>query len=64
MTDTRTPGSTVTSRLGEVLRDSDGVRLEFVRHYATDAADVWSAVTDPDRLAQLQAQNPETGSAG
>ena len=41
---------TVTEQLGEVLRDADGVRLEFVRTYDAPAAEVWSAVTDPDRM--------------
>lgn len=42
---------TVTSPLGQVLRDEDGMRLEFVRAYADPIADVWSALTDPDRTA-------------
>ncbi|HSP37324.1 MAG TPA: SRPBCC domain-containing protein [Frankiaceae bacterium] len=41
---------TVTERLGEVLRDADGVRLEFVRTYDVPPTDVWSAVTDPERM--------------
>jgi uncharacterized protein YndB with AHSA1/START domain len=45
-----TTDSTITSRLGQVVRDLDGVRLEYVRTYAAPVDDVWSAVTDPDRL--------------
>jgi uncharacterized protein YndB with AHSA1/START domain len=40
----------VKEQLGEVVRDADGVRLEFVRTYDAPAADVWSAVTDPERM--------------
>lgn len=43
---------TVTSPLGQVLRDEDGMRLEFVRSYDDPVADVWSALTDPDRTAR------------
>ena len=43
---------TATSPLGQVLRDDQGLRLEFVRTYDTSAADVWSAVTDPERLGR------------
>ena len=41
---------TVTTELGEVLRDADGVRLQFVRTYDAPIADVWSAITDPERM--------------
>lgn len=44
--------SSAPSRLGQVLRDVDGVRLEFVRSYAAPVDEVWSAVTDPDRLGR------------
>lgn len=37
-------------QLGQVLRDTDGVRLEFVRTYDAPIADVWSALTDPERM--------------
>lgn len=43
---------TVTSPLGQVLRDEDGMRLEFVRSYDDPITDVWSALTDPDRTAR------------
>lgn len=43
---------TVTTPLGQVLRDDEGVRLEFVRTYDDPAADVWSALTEPDRTAR------------
>lgn len=43
---------TATSPLGQVLRDEQGLRLEFVRTYDSPAADVWSAVTDPERMAR------------
>lgn len=47
---------TVISPLGQLLRDEDGMRLEFVRTYDDPIADVWSALTD--RTA------PPGGSAG
>lgn len=43
---------TVTTPLGQVLRDEDGMRLEFVRSYRERVADVWSALTEPDRVAR------------
>lgn len=43
---------TVTSPLGQVLRDENGMRLEFVRSYDDPMTDVWSAMTDPDRTAR------------
>lgn len=42
----------VTSPLGQVLRDEDGMRLEFVRSYDDPITDVWSALTDPNRTAR------------
>lgn len=42
---------TVTSPLGAVLRDDEGMRLEFVRTYPDPIDRVWAAVTDPDELA-------------
>lgn len=43
---------TATTRLGQVLRDDAGVRLEFARTYDAPVGDVWSAITDPDRMAR------------
>jgi len=43
---------TVTTALGQVLRDEDGVRLEFIRSYDDPIEDVWSALTEPDRVAR------------
>lgn len=43
---------TVTSPLGQVLRDEEGMLLEFVRSYDDPITDVWSALTDPDRTAR------------
>lgn len=42
----------ITSPRGQVVRDNNGVRLEFVRTYEDPAADVWSALTDPERMAR------------
>ena len=41
---------TVTTPLGQVLRDDEGMRLEFRRVYDDSVADVWSALTEPDRM--------------
>lgn len=43
---------TVTTPLGRVLRDEDGMRLEFVRSYDAPVEDVWSALTEPDRVVR------------
>lgn len=43
---------TVTTPLGQVLRDDDGMRLEFVRTYDEPVEDVWSALTEPGRVAR------------
>jgi uncharacterized protein YndB with AHSA1/START domain len=43
---------TVTTPLGQVLRDDEGVRLEFVRTYEDPIEDVWSALTESDRVAR------------
>lgn len=43
---------TVTTPLGQVLRDDEGVRLEFVRDYDEPIEGVWSALTQPDRVAR------------
>lgn len=42
---------TITSPLGTVIRDDEGMRLEFVRTFPDPIDVVWSAVTDPDELA-------------
>jgi len=38
------------SRTGEVVQGPDGVTLVFEREWTNAPADVWSALTDPDRL--------------
>lgn len=56
---------TVNTPQGHVLRDVDGMRLEFVRTYDVGIADVWSALTDPDRLGRwfgTWSGEPATGS--
>lgn len=56
---------TVTTPLGQVLRDEDGMRLEFVRTYGNPVDDVWSALTEPDRVARWLGTwtgEPTTGS--
>jgi len=56
---------TVTTPLGQVLRDEDGMRLEFVRSYGDPVDDVWSALTESDRLARwfgTWSGDPATGS--
>ena len=35
-----------------MLRDVDGVRLEFTRTYDAPVEEVWSALTDPERTAR------------
>lgn len=55
---------TVTTPLGQVLRDADGLRLEFVRTYAAPVEDVWSALTEADRVARWYGRwtgDPTTG---
>ncbi|NHC46156.1 SRPBCC family protein [Motilibacter aurantiacus] len=42
--------TTATTPLGRVLRDRDGVRLQFVRTFDAPVEDVWSALTEPDRM--------------
>lgn len=52
-------------RLGEVLRDEDGVRVQFVRTFDAAPEEVWSAVTDPERSARWLGGwtgDPSTGS--
>ncbi len=43
---------TVTTPLGQVLRDGGGMRLECVRAYDDPIDRVWSALTEPDRVAR------------
>lgn len=43
---------TVTTPLGQVLRDDDGMRLQFTRTYNEPVEDVWAALTEPDRVAR------------
>ncbi len=43
---------TVTTPLGQVLRDQDGMLLEFVRAYDEAIDAVWSALTSPERVAR------------
>ncbi len=42
----------ITDRLGAVVREDGQVLLRFERHYDAPAAEVWSALTDPDRTAR------------
>lgn len=42
---------TITTPRGTVIRDDEGMRLEFVRIYPDPIDRVWRAVTDPDELA-------------
>lgn len=51
--------SELTQVLGRIEREGEAVAVVFDRHYATTAADVWDACTDPDRLARWFA--PVTG---
>jgi uncharacterized protein YndB with AHSA1/START domain len=37
--------------LGRVIRDADGLRLEFVRSFPDPIERVWEAITDPEELA-------------
>lgn len=43
---------TVTSPAGRVVRDDRGTRLEFVRTYDDPVEEVWSALTEPRRVAR------------
>ena len=40
------------SRLGEVVREGSAVVLRFERSYDASPAEVWEALTDPDRVAR------------
>lgn len=42
----------ITTPTGEVVRDDEGLRLDFVRTFATDIDDLWSALVDPDRMGR------------
>ena len=56
---------TVTTPLGQVLRDDEGMRLEFQRRYDDPIDDVWSALTEPDRMERWIGRwsgNPASGS--
>jgi uncharacterized protein YndB with AHSA1/START domain len=44
--------TTIATPTGKVIRDGDGVRLEFVRTYPDPIERVWAAVTDPDELGK------------
>ena len=43
---------TADTLLGTVTRTGDTAEASFDRVYDTDAADLWRAVTDPERLAR------------
>ena len=47
-----TEAGTATSPTGRVVREGDAVRLEFVRRYDDAIGDVWSALTQPERVAR------------
>lgn len=54
----------VTTPLGQVLRDEAGMRLEFLRRYGAPIEDVWSAITEPERIARWIGEvtgDPDTG---
>ena len=56
---------TATTPLGTVIRDDEGLRLEFVRTFPDPIDRVWAAVTDPDELAKWFGTwrgDPSTGS--
>lgn len=42
----------VTTPRGQVLRDHEGLRLEFVRTYDSPIGEVWAALTEPVRVAR------------
>jgi uncharacterized protein YndB with AHSA1/START domain len=46
------PRMTVSSPAGLVVEDAEGVRLEYVREWDVPVDEVWSAVTDSDRLGR------------
>lgn len=54
----------ITTPTGRLIRDHDGMRLEFVRTYPDPIERVWAALTDPSELAQWYGTwrgNPATG---
>lgn len=54
----------VTTPLGQVLLDEEGMRLEFVRTFDNSREDIWSALTEPHRVARwfgTWAGDPATG---
>ena len=55
---------TVTTPGGEVIRDAEGIRLEFVRTFPDPIDRVWAAITDPDELSKWYGTwrgDPSTG---
>jgi hypothetical protein len=55
----------VTTPLGTVRRDDDGARmLEFRRRFRYPIGDVWSAVTESDRLAQSMPPDMDSADVG
>ncbi len=55
---------TATTPLGAVIRDGEGMRLEFVRTFPDPIVRVWAAITDPDELAKWYGTwrgDPSTG---
>ena len=56
---------TVGTPRGRVVRDEQGVRVEFVRSWPVPVEDVWDAIADPGRCARWYgrwAGDPSTGS--
>ncbi len=56
---------TITSPIGRVIRDQDGMRLEFTRVLAAQVDEVWSALTEPELTARwfgAWTGDPATGS--
>ncbi len=54
----------VSTPRGQVLRDDDGMRLEFIRTYDAPIEDVWSAMSEPERIARWIGEvtgDPTTG---
>ena len=49
----------MTELMGVLHADTSTASVRFERHYATDVADLWSAVTEPERVARWFA--PVTG---
>lgn len=55
---------TATSPTGRVVRAGEAMRLEFVRRYDDAIDDVWSALTEPERVARWLGDwtgNPASG---